>query len=415
MHNDQLSAPVPATERHEIIDIVRGFALFGVLVANWVYITQFIAITDEQREGMPTAQLDTLAAFLTGVFIDGKFFTLFSMLFGLGFAVQISRAASRGGNALPTYARRLTLLLVIGVLHGWLLWYGDVLHVYALLGFLLILFAPLRDRAIIGWIVGILVFMVLVPVVAGMAERAGFESWMVFGREVNEAEIFELTRHGSYEDVLRLNWLVHVQDYGEVDIGGNLLFWYIDIFSKFLIGFLLGRNMLLQRAAVHTRLFKRVMPWTLAAGLLGNTYMNLVWVYEWGRVDSAIARDVLRGLFELCVLSLSAGYVCMLVLLHQNSRWGGILQFLSPVGRMALTNYVSQTVMLMILFYGLGFGLVGRVGAFYCVLISIVFFAAQIALSVWWLKRFRFGPLEWAWRSLTYGRPQPMLQSSARI
>lgn len=379
-----------------------------MLVANWILVTQFLAMTEEQRQALPTVTWDKFAAFMTGVMIDGKFFTIFSMLFGLGLAVQLARASSAGRTVLPTYTRRLMLLLAMGVLHGMLLWYGDVLHRYALLGFLLIVFARLSDRCIARWIVGILLFLVLRPVAAGIAESAGSESWMLFGRVVEVSERSEITRHGSYADILRMNWDIHLQDYGEVAFGRHLLFWYVDIFSKFLLGYLIGRRMLLQSAREHLSLFRRVLPWALLIGLGGNLYMNLVWVYDIGRVEHALVRDVLRGVFELCVVALALGYVCLLVLLHEQGRFRVLLGWLAPAGRMALTNYVSQTVMLLVLFYGVGFGLVGRVGALYCVLIAVAFFVVQCLLSRWWLNRFRFGPLEWAWRSLTYGRIQAL-------
>lgn len=409
---DSTPAPVAPGDRHEIIDIVRGFALFGVLLANMVLTTQFLAITDAQRDALPTAQLDAAVLFLTGTLVDGKFFTIFSMLFGLGFAVQLTRASRRGTSVLPVYSRRLGLLFAVGVLHATLLWFGDVLHIYALLGFVLILLRNRSDRTILIGAAALMLAVMLLPLLDWVAESQGLERSMIFGRELPPAEVYDTLKHGGYADVVGLNWDTHLRDYGELGFGGNILFWYLDILSKFLIGFCIGRRMLLQRASEHLGMFRRGLPWLLVLGLGGSVYMHLGWSYDIGEPASPLLRVVLQAFHELWILSLSLGYVCSLVLLHQNPRWCTSLRLLAPVGRMALTNYLTHSLCFLALFYGVGAGLLGDVGAAGCLLFSLVIFSSQVALSVWWLKRYRFGPAEWAWRSLTYAKPQPFRKAA---
>ncbi len=408
---NELSSPVDPRARYEIIDIIRGFALFGVLVANMVMTTQDLGITEEMRVALPTVRLDNFSLFLTGTFIDGKFFTLFSMLFGLGFAVQLSRAAHREVSVLPTYIRRLGILFIFGAAHGLLLWFGDVLHVYALLGLVLILFRNQSDRTILLWAFGILLFLMGLPTLNWFAEANGWEDTMIFGRVIAPSEMYESLRHGGYAEILRLNWRVHLQDYGEFGFN-NILLWYLDIFSKFLFGFYVGRRKWLQHVQEHNGHFRRVLPWALVIGLAGNAFMYAGWVYDIGRPESDFARAVMRSLHEVWVLSLSIGYVCALVLIYQSAPWRFFITCLAPLGRMALTNYLSQSVFLLALFYGIGFGLLGEVGAGACLALSVMIIAVQITLSAWWLNRFQFGPMEWLWRSLTYAKLQPLQKKS---
>jgi uncharacterized protein len=135
-----------------------------------------------------------------------------------------------------------------------------------------------------------------------------------------------------------------------------------------------------------------------------------VWSLENGLADALVT-----GLGEVWVLALAAGYVCLLALGYQRPRWARVLGSLAPVGRMALTNYVAQSAFMMLLFYGVGLGLLGQVGATFCLVASLVLFALQVVCSSWWLHRYRFGPLEWLWRSLTYARMQPLRAERAPV
>lgn len=405
--------PVAPGSRHEIIDIIRGFALFGVLLANMVLTTQYLAITEERRLALPTVTIDAAAECFIGTLIDGKFFTLFSMLFGLGFAVQIARATQRGGTLASTYPRRLGVLLLIGAAHATLLWFGDVLHVYALLGFLLLLYRDRSDRTVLAWAVGLLVLIMCVPVIGWGLEHAGIEPVRAFGREIEAAELYDGLRHGTYADVVRLNWAMHLQDYGVLG-PDNILVWYADIFSKFLFGYWVGRRMLLQRAAESRHVFRRVLPWALGLGIAGNLILNLKWAYGITVTEHVGILIALRALHEVWVVSLAIGFACGLVMLAGRPGTRPLVAWLAPMGRMALTNYLVQSVCLLAVFYGIGGGMLGRIGAAGCVGLSVVIFAGQAVISAWWLGRFRFGPAEWVWRSLTYGVRQPLRRDAPR-
>lgn len=401
--------PTAIGERYAIIDIVRGFALFGVLLSNMVLTTQFLALPDSMREALPSATLDTAVLFITDTLVTDKFYTLFSMLFGLGFAVQMHRANQRGADVAPVYMRRLIVLFALGVLHGSLLWFGDVLHIYAILGFALLFFAGCSDRFILGCAIGVAVIAgAILPVLDWIAETRGWTYPLFFGGEIPAEEMYEALAHGTYGQVLQLNWRVHLLDYGQPGFGGWIGLWYLDIFWRFLLGFLIGRRMLRATTQIHADSLRRLMAWTLSIGLAGNAVMSARLNYELWSLGNQVLDGLVSAMQELWVLALAIGYVCLLALFFQRPKWDWLLGGLAPVGRMALTNYVTQSAAMMLFFYGIGFGLLGTAGVAVCLALSVLIFAVQIAYSRWWLNRYRFGPFEWIWRTLTYGKLQPL-------
>ena len=158
-----MQTPTGPSSRILLVDTVRGFSLFGVLLANMVWTTQWFALTNSQRNSFPTLELDKALNFLTFLLVDFKFYTLFAMLFGLGFAMQLSRMDDTSRSFIPVYARRLSILFLIGIAHAYLVWFGDILHLYAISGFVLILFHKLSDRAILRWAVCIALLTYLMP------------------------------------------------------------------------------------------------------------------------------------------------------------------------------------------------------------------------------------------------------------
>ncbi|MGA8205646.1 MAG: DUF418 domain-containing protein [Woeseiaceae bacterium] len=401
--------PTRPDARVELIDIVRGFALFGVMLANMVWVAYGFALTDAQQAALPTAGLDRLANRAVLFLVDFKFYTLFAMLFGLGFALQLTRAAERGRTILPVYVRRLAILFALGVAHALLLWFGDILHMYALVGFILILFRRHDDRVLLGWAVGIAAFVALMPALQWVLVSAGFAPPEAASDPNEEVENFRLLMSGNWSDVVRINWAVVTQDYMNRSLGfDGTLYLYFSVLWKFLLGFVMGRRMLLQDWRKHLAFFRRLFLWALPIGLAGNALMLflLIHYHQWiGNMRSPRALAMIP--IEIGMFALSMAYLSGIVLLYTRPAWQKRLVYLAPVGRMALTNYLSQSVFLVVLFYGVGFGLLGKVGAAACVVLCILLFALQIGVSNWWLRRARFGPAEWVWRSLTYGRLQP--------
>ncbi len=403
------ASPTEPPSRYVLVDVVRGFALYGVLLANMVWTTQWFALTNGQRAAIPTAATDPVFGFLVFALVDYKFYTLFAMLFGLGFAMQLSKAAERGPGFLRIYIRRILILLVIGLAHGFFLWFGDILHQYALIGLILILFRNRSDRFILTTAAAIALFTALMPFIRFLGVGG-----LVFdgsGFEMSAGERFAVMTEGTWRDVVEMNMAFFVAEYSHWTLAfDSALYWWTSILWKFMVGFVVGRRMWLQNAREHVDMYRRIFPRALLIGLYGSAFLAaMVWFVDdaYPEVNSALL-SLLWLTAEVGLVALSAAYLSGLVLLFQRPAWRRRLEWLAPVGRMALTNYLMQSVLLVALFYGQGLGLLGRVGTTGCIALSIVLFGGQILFSRWWLTRFRFGLMEWLWRSVTYGKLQPL-------
>ena len=405
--------PTNEAERSEILDVVRGFALLGVVVMNWYYAGVWDLLTLSQRGDMATASFDRVVQMLDMLLFEDKFYTLFSMLFGLGFALQLGRATSRGQNLIPAYVRRLTILLGIGIAHAILLFYGDVLHVYALLGFALILFRDRSDRVVLGSAIAIAIVVVLLPSVEALVNSQWPDALTGGGQGPDRAERLSAVASGGWRGVIWFNATSLKGFYSSPWDAG----WYLDVFWKFLVGFWIGRRGLLDRAGEHLVFYRRLLPWALVIGLAGNglqvalrfrLFESPVWL-----VEDGFAGRLISIALECAIPALALAYICILVLAYQRPKGRAVLRTLAPLGRMALTNYLMQGVVLVFLFFGVGLGLAGRVGIGIATLLAIATFLLQIVFSEWWLERFRFGPAEWAWRSLSYGRRMGMRRAPA--
>lgn len=411
--------PVAAGERIQLIDVLRGFALFGVLLANMVYLSGTdVALTTARAASLPTARLDGYVRAAIYFFVDDKANTIFAFLFGLGFAVQMMRAEERGRRVAPVYLRRLFVLLVIGCAHMFLLWYGDILHLYALMGFTLLLWRKCKDGTLLAWGAGLAVLpmalLFSLPWVFarffGMVDDRGAAQIAADNAEqvqTLDARLAAFT-HGTYSDVVREHFRYNLDEYllSPIIVGFALY-----VMGRFLLGLYVGRRRILHEAHTRLPLFRRLLKWSLPFALVGNfLYALTSYLDDHDRLDSSSGWVALTTLvISVGVPAMSCFYVSSIVLLFQREAWRRRLMWLAPVGRMALTNYLAQTLFHLFIFYGFaGLGLMGRVGTTVCVPISLAIFALQIIYSRWWLARFRFGPCEWLWRTLTYGKRQPM-------
>jgi uncharacterized protein len=402
--------PVSAHERIDLIDVVRGFALFGVLLANLVWITTDVVLPEARLSQLPTAPLDRIVKPLVVLFVDHKFYTLFSFLFGLGFAIQLSRAKERSYNVVAIYARRVSILAVIGLLHIAVVWYGDILLVYAVGGFGLLAVRHWNTRLLMILAFTLALFaraaVGVFPSVAG-----GSRSPQVDAEAKEDADkerklaIFDGT---SYRAIALENASFYYRD---IVAGGVGLFLLPQVFARFIFGLYVGRRNWARRTTELLPTLRRVLPWTTAVGVVGNGTAMLLERLQHANVVGPDSYWVHANapLEEVGILALAFAYLSALVLLfHRSATWRRRLGHLAPVGRMALTNYLTHSVLYFVLFTGVGFGLYGEVGPALCVGLALIIFAAQMAVSRWWLARYRFGPAEWMWRTLTYRQMQPM-------
>ncbi len=394
------ATPVSDSQRLAVIDGLRGFALAGVLLANLRSYTLFEHVQESARAALPTARLDRLLEPAITFFVEGKFITLFSLLFGVGFVLQMVRI-EQAGEGPARYLRRLMLLLLIGLAHAYLLWWGDILRYYAVIGAFLLLIAPLKTRTL-AWL-GAAMVLVVIPIARLIF---GDPSTWVPPMSAMSVQALAVFQGDSWTAVVRENSTLNTWS----------IFWYWGLVflvaGRLMLGAALGRSGWLQEVSGHERQWR----WLLWTGLtLGLSLTMLVHGFDYGRLpmltewlQRPFGQACLRLTRDLATLSLSFGYLAAFVRLFQQAAWRRWLQALVPVGRMALTNYLAQTLLGVGVFYGIGLGVGPRWGLVGVVATWLIVFAAQIAFSGWWLARYRFGPAEWAWRSLTYGARQPM-------
>ena len=411
--NREAPRPVSAHERIDLIDVVRGFALFGVLLANLVWITTDVVLTDARLSQLPTEPLDRLVEPLVAFLVDHKFYTLFSFLFGLGFAIQLSRAEERSHNVVAVYARRVSILAVIGLLHIALIWYGDILLLYAVGGLGLLVVRHWNARLLMVLAVTLALFaraaVGVFPLVAGPSGRPQVDA--VAQEDADKERKLAIFDGASYRAIALENASFYYRDIVAGSVG---LFLLPQVFARFIFGLYVGRRNWAQRTAELQPALRRLLPWTIAVGVVGNGTMIVIDHLQHAKVLGTDSYWVHAAapVEEAGILALALAYLSALVLLfHSGAAWRRRLGYLAPVGRMALTNYLTHSVLYFVLFTGVGFGLYGEVGPAACVALAIIIFTAQLAFSRWWLAHYRFGPAEWVWRTLTYGQRQPMRAS----
>lgn len=387
--------PADEAGRFIFLDALRGFALFGVLLVNLRDLSLFGLLTDSARASLRTAPADHWIDLITTALIDGKAFTIFTVLFGIGFALQAQRA-HRVGRDMSHYVRRLLVLLAIGLAHAYLFWWGDILRFYAVLGFLLLPMERLKARTL--FLVGIIITLFVTPLL-----RPVMSILLPHTNSPDAARNVALTAFQSpnLPTMLRGN-LAH-------DIWTRINAWGLPFYvlGRLIIGAALGKTAAFWQPRSRRRFGIRLLRGTLPLGI-ALTALVMLSDKEMIGFMSASALRIARSAASL---TLGLAYIALFICLFEREDWRRWLSLLAPMGRMALTNYLAQTVIAMSIFYGIGYGVGPRCGLVAVLLTSIVIFAAQIVISTWWLRRFYFGPIEWFWRTLTYGKRQPMIRT----
>jgi uncharacterized protein len=426
-------------KRIEGVDALRGWALLSIGVIH--FMEQFLG-------AMPPADhitysqhglADRLIESLGMVFIRGKGFALFSFLFGLSFALQMDKAEERspGSDFRPRFAWRLGILGSIGALHG-LLYGGDILLIYAVLGFPMLLFYRLGTRWLIVpallLILGMpriayqtAVFLTAQPKVAETKVTQnpdGTETKKLLSpedasRQAEAARHWETLTHGSFTGVLRANASKTLSNKVEFQLG--FMGRGYQTFGLFLLGLWAGRRRLFENVEENLATFRRAFRWSVwptaiisVVALAGMTWVafhpqpsdgNFGNPWVWQAVVAISLYDAWNFAMTVCYIS---GFV-LLFRKAQVRHWLGLL---APVGRLALTNYLAQTIFGSFLFMGFGFGLLGTVGSSLTLPIGLAFFALCARASTLWLKHYHYGPVEWLWRSLTLLRIQPFRRAA---
>lgn len=407
---DTTAGPVSARDRIGELDIIRGFALFGVLWVNMFGQTEYIVSADGLVHLWGEA-LDDYVGVFTDWVASGKAQCLFSLLFGFGFAILSERVEARGGDARALYLRRILILLALGWAHLLLLWGGDILHAYAMVGLVLML-----TRRWPSWL--LLALGVLLCVVANIAALVWIGATTPDGQTPTLFTLMDAGMDRRWDIFLGRDYLAYVRELfvlsGPEFYASAIGYGFLGtILGRFLLGQWIFRRGWLQDTARHAAGFRRALPWLLIPGLV-LAGVNPVLDYMEIETPGALGLG-LEAVKELSQLVLALGYGCGLVVLCQSDGWRRRLGGLGAVGRMALTNYLTQSLVYMFVLNGFGLGWLRYAGPTVCLGLAVVVFALQIAFSVFWLRRFRFGPAEWLWRSATYGRWQPLRRADVSV
>jgi len=402
--DSQRVGPVSLSERIVFIDVLRGMALFGILAAN---MRAFFAPIDayDHIGVLFHSRADVLAQAFINAFIQGKFISIFSFLFGMGFAIQMSRAEARGVRFVGFYPRRLLALALFGLIHGLLIWAGDVLLTYACSGAILLLFRNRQQKTLLWWAGSLFA----VPIVVSTVFLALFFSrfhrpWMdPKPPDVSKYHtVINIYAHGTVRQILAQNWVEWKHE-----LPTTLFAIYVA--ALFLLGMWVWRAGIVQRLDEYKPVLKRVCAWCIPVGMVIGIYVASVRaMLPPGRVSLWAWFAGILWLPGSHILA--AGYVSGLALLFLQPDRRRLLMPFAAVGRMALTNYLLQSVLCTLFFYHYTTGLYGRIGPAIGLLSTIILFAAQVVFSNWWLQRYRFGPMEWLWRGMTYGKFPSMLK-----
>lgn len=404
--NEQITQRGPTTEkqRHLILDLTRGFALMGIALANFPEFALWTFLSTEEQTAMPTAGIDSVVRYLQFFLVEGKFYSIFSILFGVGFSLTLAHHGKQ------FFIRRMFFLAVIGFLHLMFIWNGDILLLYATGGLLLTLLISLKDKVLL---VLASLFIIVIPV--------ALDAIIEFGGIDFTAPFYETWWRVAYEKGITeqnfASWLRDAHNYEQMfaflQQGACERIWeFVEghrlpkVLGLFILGYLIGKNKLYMR--LEELPLQRVM---LLSGVIGvPTSLIFAWSatqgHPWGQTIHSL-------LYAISVVPMTLALICLLCLAYIHHPLARVFRLLAAPGRMALSSYIGHSLVGIILFYGIGFGLGTTFGLVYIELVALLVFLLQVIVCTLWLRYFHFGPLEWIWRLLTYGHYFPIVKSEA--
>jgi uncharacterized protein len=397
---------VSPSERIAVLDVLRAFALLGIIITHAS--GSFLAGPPPSADYNIFTPADRLVATFTNLLATGKFFSIFAFLFGLSFAIQLDSAARKGNAFAGRFAWRLLLLLGIGAVHN-LFYSGDILIIYALLGFLLIPVRKVRTGVLLA--IALLLVTNLPGLVVNLRQAgapppttAQQASAAARANAIRERSLgqFEIKRAGSAAELIEMNVKQSIPDKYVFQVRTGRL-WIT--FGLFLLGMCAGRMNLFRESDSSRAFFRRLGIWTGGIALATSA---LIMIFPPTRSVQTFSDAWLNFASSLQQLALAAFYVCAVTLLFWRKPARGLLPALAPMGKMGLTTYLTQTVFGLFLFYGIGLGLLGKLGVAPAVMLCLAFFVIQVFAAQWWLQRFSMGPVEWLWRTLTYFKIQTL-------
>lgn len=403
--------PVRDQQRIWLMDSLRGFAILGIFIANlkgFAFYFPGVTLPDGYF-----SSYDKPLDFLETMFIEGKFYSIFSFLFGWGIALQLSRTKSNGARPLTFVVRRLLIMALLGLAHLMLIWPGDIVLFYSLVGFVLILMRNWSTKTLFITAIILLFSPILLywlKMEFGWANAPAdflFRKAILVDGHINNIQ----SEEEFYTAVHNLDPWSNIK----LNVTG-LFFRFRDLFFQsriskvlgmFILGYLMGRNDRYKQIIANTKLLWRIAIPCLIIGIIGN-YFFAKFHEEGGYYQLKTTGLYQTIAYAFGVAPLAIAYICLFFLLAKTTVGEKFLRVIQPVGKMAFSNYIMHSIIGTIVFTGIGFALDRQVGPVYYTLFAFIVFGIQILLSRWWLSHFQFGPIEWLWRSATYGKRQRM-------
>lgn len=405
--------PTSAKERFIILDILRGIAIFGILLMN---IQDFAFINGTRnplygKEFFP-GLINKIVIYGSDFIAREKFMFMFSFLFGVGMAILLEKCISKNVPFAKFFSRRLTVLFLIGMVHGFLIWDGDILMAYALVGFILIAFDKAKPKTILICAICFKMVMVL-PMVVGFPLMFTFKKSLHDPVQVEKK--FNEQLKNNRESIEKNTKLFGSGDFIDLHLkriktaAGRtfaVLGYGWDILALFLFGLWAWKKRIFQDVKENKKLLIQVCRTGFIVGLILN--LTVIFCRELASVNYPELQYIGFLAENLAGFAFCFFYISGITLLTQNASFLKILNPFSYVGRTALSNYIFQSVVFTLVFYSYGLGLFGKVSPAMALTMAVGVYIIQIILSKLWLSKYRFGPIEWIWRSMTYGKPQPM-------
>ena len=414
----QSITPVQSNEREIFMDVLRGFAIFGIFLANLNAFSWYDFVNPAATSNMLLPRWDNKMLFLHHVLIEGKFYSIFSFLFGWGVTLQLMRLQKKGVTPFPIIKRRLFIMLLLGAFHL-LLWPGDIVFFYALLGFVLLpLFRFSNKQLLITSFILILspvllyglkmIFPILNFPSEILAKTGGLVDYKLNG-VTNEETFRAFINKANWFDILKGDIAGFFYRYSDLLFISRIS----KVLGMMLIGVVVGRTDFYKKIATN----KKILFYIIAFGIFIALPANYMLAWYMKNNNGAYYRLTVKGFYQTIAYSigvapLAATYIALFMLLFQNMKAQKALSILAPVGKMAFSNYIIQTLIGNFVFYNAGLGYMQKVGPVYYTLFGLIIFIIQIIISTIWLHYFNYGPLEWLWRSSTYRKWQIMKKNN---
>lgn len=390
-------SPLQDKNRIVSLDMMRGFAILGIFLVNMLsFHSPFLYIDPLQWWQDP---LDQGVYVFIDIFVQASFYPLFSMLFGYGLVMLRERAQQKELSFMPIAFRRLSMLLVIGLIHAFLIWHGDILFNYAILGFIFLLFIRLSGRSmmVIGSFFYILpnlffIGMLFLTLFFSPGEKFSIENPFLTSQSI------DIYQNGSFLEITTQR----INDWTYTNNMFGLVMMLFSLLPLFLIGGSAAKYKWLERINQNRKGLTITLIMTSVCGLVFKLFPYLF--------ATNLATTYVQDIFGGPLLAISYGL--LIAVLADKKYLNKLLASISYVGRMSFSNYLFQSIVATLLFYSYGLGLYGKVSVVMGTLLVLVIYSCQIFFSRLWLKSFYYGPAEWVWRNFTYFKKQKLVRKS---